>query len=88
MSRNYIDEKVTIWRRYHFKNDSDMDKVKSIIETEKTIVNTLDDTLGFNEEETLYETECSISVLEENQGEPTIEIYENGKQIWNNGESS
>lgn len=86
ISKNYIDCKITIWQRLHFSEDADMNKVVEILKmVPDTAANEIcDDELGFQECETLYDTEDYITV-EENQGNSTIEVYSDSNlPIWEN----
>jgi hypothetical protein len=81
MARKYCDFKVTVWCRAHL-DDVDLNQ---IIEAFK---NGEGSNYLFNEElaydwETLVDTELPIRV-EDNNGDSTIEVYEDDKQIWNN----
>ena len=82
----YVDYKVTIWRRAHFKNDADLEKIK---ETLQDLIGDMFDTeLGFTEDEFLYETEQAAS-LDQDEGYSTVELHvetENeDKIIYQNG---
>lgn len=83
MSNNYIDIKHTVWERFHYKDDIN---IESLIETLKNYGVPLGEHEdGFVECETLYDTLDEMS-LEENNGLSTIEIYSNNKLIYENGE--
>jgi len=77
-SKNYVDAKVTIWQRYHFSEDADMDKIKEIIAAGGDFV---DDDLGFKEAEDLCETIEGIEVGYIERG-PVIEVYKNDERIY------
>ena len=83
ISKNYVDVKCTVWKRYHFENDTDMEKVKSIIDKDGNINNILDEELGFSESETLFDTETELD-SEDNKGYSTIEVYKESEVIWEN----
>lgn len=78
----YVDIKVTIWQRLHFKEDADLQK---IIDTIQTVGQNYicDDSFGFTECETLLETEDMMTV-EENEDNPTVEVYDEDELIWDN----
>lgn len=82
MSVNYIDVKVTVWNRLHFKDEADMKAIAEIV-AKDGVYDAIDDEYGFFESETLYDTEEKITV-EENGQQPTIEVYANTEMIWDN----
>lgn len=82
--KNYIDEKVTVWKRYHFTDNSNMQKLADQIKTTQDVYDVLEEEHGFCTCETLDETEIFIPV-EGNDGQSTIEVYQDDKEIWNNG---
>ena len=89
--RKYLDYKHTSWSRLYFKEDTDMSKIIDKLEQgylPSELCN--DPDLGFDEFEQLGDTEEYITP-EENDNQPTIEIYENVKNtefwqecIWDN----
>lgn len=79
---NYIDVKVTVWNRLHFAEESNMAGLADIIR-ENGLDDVIDDKLGFLESETLYDTEEKLSP-EQNEQQPTIEVYANKEIIWEN----
>lgn len=81
MANNYVDYKVEIWRRAIFNEDADMKKVSEI--AKESVEEIFDPNLGFIEDELLYETEY-IMTPKENEGQSTIEVYEDDKTIWDN----
>ena len=82
MTNNYVDVKETIWRRFHFKDESDMQEV--VKELKQGCFDSVDiDSLGFLEEETLYDTATTLEP-EDNSGEPTIVVYKKEQMIWDN----
>jgi hypothetical protein len=80
--KNYIDIKVTVWNRLHFADESNMAGIADLIK-EEGLDEVIDDKLGFLQSETLYDTEEKLKPSG-NDGQATIEVYENGKEIWNN----
>ena len=82
MANNYVDYKVEIWRRALFTEDADMEKISEI--AKEGVVEIFDPNLGFIEDIFLYETEY-ILTPKENEGQCTVEVYENSsKLIWDN----
>lgn len=69
----YVDYKVTIWRRAHFKDDTNIEELQKQLEDFKD--NIFDEDLGFTEDEFLFETEEDMPVSE-NEGYATIELHE------------
>lgn len=67
----YIDYKVTIWRRAHFKDDTNIEELQKQLEDFKD--NIFDEDLGFTEDEFLFETEEDMPASE-NEGYATIEL--------------
>ena len=82
---NFVDVKVTIWQRLHFKENADMDRVVEILKATGDTDFIADDDLGFRYMQTLDETEDSMTV-EENDGNPTVEVYRDGNDFWNNAQ--
>ena len=82
MSKNYIDVKYTIWQRFYYNDKSKMEKLSKIIEKNGNIDDVIDNDLGFEEMEILYDTEEYITP-EENKAS-TIEVYENNELIYEN----
>jgi hypothetical protein len=82
---NFIDVKVTIWQRLHFKENADMDRVVEILKATGDTDFIADDDLGFRYMQTLDETEDRMTV-EENDGNPTVEVYRDGNDLWNNAQ--
>lgn len=80
---NFVDVKVTIWQRLHFKRRADMDRIVDVLKATGETNHVVDEDLGFTYMQTLDETEDSITV-EENDGNPTIEVYRDGESIWDN----
>ena len=83
----YIDYKVTLWKRIHFNENTNPEKIIQVLE-EDGLEDVFDDDLGFVEQEILYDTEEEMT-SEENGGCSTIEVYENNNPvddlIWSNG---
>ena len=76
----YVDYKITTWRRAHFEDNADSERIIEIIK-EEGINEILDEDLGFIEQETLFEVDEEMTV-EENGGYSTIEVYENNNPCW------
>ena len=81
MANNYVDYKVEIWRRALFTKDADMKKISEI--AKEDIEDIFDETLGFIEDTFLYETEYHIPI-DRNDGQSTIEVYQDDTNIWEN----
>lgn len=81
---NYIDVKVTVWNRLAFSDDTDMTALIKEIE-QYGIDEVIDDAKGFIESETLYDTEERLTP-DDNGKASTIEVYQNEKLVWENGE--
>ena len=84
MSRKYVDFKVTTWCRAYLEEDVDLDQVVEVLKSGEGS-NYLFATEMANEWENLVDTEVSMK-LEENNGNATIEVYEDDKEIWNNAQ--
>ncbi len=92
-SNKYVDFKVTSWCRAHFDDDTDMEKVIELLKEGKGSGSICEESLGFEEWESLQNTEDDMSV-DDNDGQCTVEVYdesstENGKNInpiWKNGQ--
>ena len=69
----YVDYKVIIWRRAHFRDDTNIEELQKQLEDFKD--NIFDEYLGFTEDEFLFETEEDMPVSE-NEGYATIELHE------------
>jgi len=80
---NYIDYKITIWKRLHFSDDANMNNIVDTLKETNDLDNVFDDDLGFKESEILYDTENKIAV-EDNDYNTTIEVYSNCSLIWEN----
>lgn len=80
VGNNYVCIKHTIWQRYYFKDDADMDKIAEIVENQGDFV--LDE-LGFTEAEDLCETLNSVNPGDIILGS-TAEVFKDAKEIWNN----
>lgn len=80
---NYIDYKITIWKRLHFSDDTNMNNIVDILEETNNLDNVIDDDLGFKESEILYDTEQEM-IVEDNDNNTTVEVYSNHNLIWDN----
>ena len=82
----YVDYKVTIWRRAHFRDDTNIEELQKQLEDFKD--NIFDEDLGFTEDEFLFETEEDL-YLDQNDGFSTIKLHEvtkdGDKIIYQNG---
>ena len=87
----YLDYKYTNWGRIYFKDNANMSKIIDKLEQGYLPAELCDDPeLGFDEFEQIGDTEEYITP-QENNNQPTIEIYENVKEttfwqecIWDN----
>lgn len=79
---NYIDTKVTVWNRLHFADESNLAGIADLVK-EAGLEDVIEDKLGFLQSETLYDTEVKLEPTC-HDGLATIEVYENGKETWNN----
>ena len=83
MPNKYVDIKITGWERLHFRDDADMQKVIESIKKDG-LECIYEEELGYSTVESLAETNDYMTV-EENDGEPTIEVYDGSvNEIWNN----
>ena len=83
--KNYIDVKVTVWNRIHFTDDTDMSKLRHDME-QGGMEEVTDEARGFVDNETLYDTEERLTP-QDNGKASTIEVYQDEKLIWENGEN-
>ena len=83
---NYIDVKVTVWNRLKFSDDTDMKELANLIRI-NGIESVIDDEKGFQESETLFDSEVKMT-LEENGLDSTIEVYQRDNLVWQNGRDS
>jgi hypothetical protein len=81
--KNYIDVKVTVWNRFYFNEQTDMKKIADLVQ-ENGMDEVINDELGFNSSEILFDTMEDMTP-EENDGNSTIEIYAGDNPTWNNG---
>ena len=87
---NYLDYKATIWVRVPIDKEENIPKIIEALETVNGDPEYLDEVL-FNDEENTYMTFDYIYdthgylPIEDNQGNATIEIFKDNKQIWSNG---
>lgn len=79
---NYLDTKVTVWNRLHFADESNVAGIADPVK-EEGLEDVIEDKLGFLQSETLYDTEETLE-LSCHDGQASIEVYENGKETWNN----
>ena len=85
MSNKYVDIKVTTWQRLHFNDDADLKQVIEKLE-QGYHPNELFDEDGLGYEgtcEVLFDTEEFIRP-DENDGQSTIEVWEDGNVLWDN----
>lgn len=87
----YLDFKHTTWSRLYFSDDADVEKIIDKLEKGFLPSELCDEPeLKFENLERLYDTEEYITP-QENQGNPTIELYSSngnqenwGEEVWNN----
>jgi len=82
MSRKYVDFKVTTWCRAYLEEDVDLDQVVEALKSGEGSNYLFAEELAY-EWENLCDTEVSITP-EQNNGDATIEVYEDDKTIWDN----
>lgn len=80
--KNYIDAKVTVWYRLHFNEYANMKGLPDLIQA-NGLDDVIDEQLGFVDSEILHETQERITPAD-NDSQPTIEVYADGKEVWNN----
>ena len=80
---NYIDEKITTWKRYHIKEGVDVKKIVEVLKKPGGCMNDLDFEEYFDEYESLDSVDEPLTP-EENQFNPTIEVFEGYNNIWSN----
>lgn len=79
----YIDVKVTVWNRLLYREETDMETIANILQTEGYEA-VLSEEAGFLECDAILETEC-LMFVEDNDGYSTIEVYDGEAAIWENG---
>jgi len=83
----YIDYKCTIWQRLYFRDTADVNLLIKELENGSYPSDLCDEEYGFNELDMMFDTEEFILPIE-NDGQSTIEIYEEtekfSKCIWDN----
>ena len=86
---NYLDYKATVWVRIPIDKEENIPKIIESLENINSDPDYLDDILFNDEKNTymtfdyLYDTQDYLSI-EDNQGNATIEIFKDNKQIWSN----
>ena len=78
-----IHEKVTLWKKYIFKDDTDINEIIELLKKDGTLDNVIGEDLGFLE---AAEVEDTLSFIQpcDNNGESTIEVIKNDEIIWKN----
>lgn len=79
---NYIKVKVTVWYRLHFNEYANMKGIADLIK-ENGLDEVIDEQLGFVDSVMLHETQVRLTPAD-NDNQPTIEVYAEDKEIWNN----
>lgn len=80
--KNYIDVKVTVWYQLHFDQHANMKGIADLIQ-ENGLDEVIDEELGFVDSEILHETQERLTPAG-NDSQPTIEVYADDEEIWNN----
>lgn len=83
---NYVLYKTEVWQRASFSDEADMQEIAKMI-NEGNFMDIFNDELGFEENDTLYDTESYV-YPEDNDDEPTLEVYEYNQEIYNNGNNN
>lgn len=78
----YVDIEVRVWQRLRFTDSTDMNKLVERLKAGDH-PNYLADDENYVEYDSLVDTEVLITP-EQNEGNATIEVYDNDKMIWNN----
>lgn len=76
----YFDEKVTIWNRNHFTIDAENKEEANQIAKDYILEKDIDWDIDITFSEYLYDTSSNLSV-EENGGEPTLELFTDEKEL-------
>ena len=81
----HIDYKCTMWCKLKFPKDTDIEKIKEKLNQGMFALEVAYDSQEFDNVkwESIDEREEQLSV-NENNGHPTIELYQNHKLIWDN----
>lgn len=85
MNKIYIDKKQTIWTRYYFKDNSDIQKIIDALKKDRNDI--LNEHMGFDFSEDLFETIEDITI-DSNKGDSTIAVFQNDKCIWENNDDN
>lgn len=80
--KKYIDVKMTVWQRFHFAEEAYMKGIADIIK-EDGLDEVIDEKIGFQYSETLFDTEERMEPLD-NDNSATVKVFEDGKEVWNN----
>lgn len=81
--KNYVDYKVTEWKRASFKDNADMQAVADMIKSgDFDNIFELDDFQDLSYVDGIYD---EVMDPEENDGQNTIEVYKDEKIIYQNG---
>ena len=83
---NFIDYKVTVWKRINLHDNSKTEEIIELLNKGCDIDRLYDDGLLRDSSFTIEGTEAPVSV-EENGGCETIEVFSaNGENIWDNSQ--
>lgn len=80
--KNYIKVKVTVWYRLRFDGLANMKGLAELVQ-ESGLDEVIDEKLGFIDSQILHETQIRLTPGQ-NDNKPTILVYEDGKELWNN----
>lgn len=79
---NYVDFKVTVWKRAKFKDNADIEMLKNLLK-ENELFELFEEKFGFLEVEQLSESIEPLSI-KQNCGKPTIELYKDDVKVYDN----
>ena len=82
--KTYIDEKIMVWKRYYIE-PNEKNKIINLLQNGADIDDLADQNFIIISE-ILVDTEQPMTI-QENSGNPTIEIYDNESLSWDNLET-
>ena len=85
MSNYHLDVKMTIWERYEFESKEQMLEAKAKLE-DGEITTTLDVSDTYDLQAVLLKDTLEEMELYDNNDQPTMELFSEGKVIWSNFE--
>lgn len=88
MANKYVDVKVQVWQRLHFRDDTDMEEVVEQLKLSSNLGDLIDNVPGYVDVcEVLYDTETYMDP-ENNCGNCTIQVFDESSgditPIWEN----